>query len=396
MSDLLLTINTGSSSIKAAVYRRAEPDTPLRRIGVDRVGSPETALRLADGQGKVLHQEQLPGRNFEDALVEVARKIQRESLGEPAGIGHRVVHGGSEYSSPVEVTPAVIRSLRELIAIDPQHVPQAIMAIDTMTREFPGVTQVACFDTAFHRDMPGVAQLYGLPYALFEEGILRYGFHGLSYESIVRQLRHRMLLPQKLVVAHLGNGSSMAAILAGHSLDTTMGFTPTGGLVMGTRSGDLDPGVLVYLLESRHLDAKKLSALVNREAGLLGLSGLSSDVRDLVSAASRNERAALAIDVYCYVARKHAAAMAAALNGVEALVFTGGIGEHSAEIRARICSGLGFLGIELDGPRNAAGADLVSREGRVPVMVMRTDEDGMIALHTAQILDGKDAEHVHL
>jgi acetate kinase len=393
---LLITTNTGSSSIKAAVYELASLEDPLRRMNVDRIGSPRCVLRVAHADGAVLEEVPLPNCRFDGALIEVARCTQREALGEIVAVGHRVVHGGSQYSSPLPVTPVVVQRLRDLIPIDPQHLPQAIAAIETMAREFPGAVQVACFDTAFHRTMPPVAQLYGLPYALSEEGVLRYGFHGLSYESIVRQLRERNLLPRRLIAAHLGNGSSIAAILEGRSVDTTMGFTPTGGLVMGTRSGDLDPGVAVYLLESHGLDANGLSVLVNRESGLLGLSGLSSDVRDLISAASSNDRAALAIDVFCYAARKHTAAMAAVLDGIDAVVFTGGIGEHSAEIRSRICSGLSFLGIELDESRNAAGADRISSDGHVSVMVMQTDEDGMIARHTAQILDGKDGDHVHV
>lgn len=395
-AQLLATINTGSSSIKTAVYGLGALEVPVRRIDVDRIGSPESVLRVTDARGGILREEPLPDCRFDDALVAVARCIRAEAPGEIVGVGHRVVHGGREYSSPRPVTPTVVRRLRDLIPIDPQHLPQAIMAIETMTEEFPGAVEVACFDTAFHRSMPRVAQLYGLPYALAEEGVLRYGFHGLSYESIVSQLRERKQLPRRLIAAHLGNGSSIAAIHEGRSLDTTMGFTPTGGLVMGTRSGDLDPGVTVYLLNSHGLDAIGLSVLVNREAGLLGLSGLSSDMRDVVSAASTNNRAALAIDVYSYVARKHLAAMAAALNGVDTLVFTGGIGQHSAEIRRRICSGLSFLGIRLDESRNAAGQEVISSEGHVSVMVMQTDEDGMIARHTARILDRKDGGHVHV
>jgi acetate kinase len=396
MSDVLITINTGSSSIKAAVYASGGDGPPLSRIDADRVDSPGATMLVSDAGGTTVSQEPITKGGFDGALEVVAGRIERLNLGTAIGVGHRVVHGGREYFSPQRVEPAMLDHLRELVPVDPEHLPQAIAGIETMSREFPQASQVVCFDTGFHRDMPRFAQLYGLPYALAEDGILRYGFHGLSFESIVRQLRAKEQLLEKLVVAHLGNGASIAAIRGGRSTDTTMGFSPTGGLVMGTRSGDLDPGVLVYLLESRGMDVSGLSRLVNRESGLLGLSGSSSDMRDLLLAEAGDERASMAVEVYCYVARKQLAAMAAALDGVDLLVFTGGIGEHSAEIRKRICSGLGFLGVALDDRRNGTGAGTISSDGTVTVMVVPSDEDGMIARHTAEVLGTKDTEHVRV
>lgn len=394
MPDLLITINTGSSSIKAAVYDAADVASLVLRVTVDRIGSGEARMLVAFPDGGPVSEDTLWQAGFDSALAAVARAIARRNLGKPVGVGHRVVHGGPRFSAPQVVTPDLLEYLRSLVPLDPQHLPQAIAAIDALSHAFPDAVQVACFDTAFHRDMPRFAQLYGLPYALAEEGVLRYGFHGLSYESIVWQLRAQGILSERMVAAHLGNGCSMAAIRAGRSADTTMGFTPTGGLVMGTRSGDLDPGVAVYLLETRRMDAAGLSTLINRDSGLLGLSGRSSDMRDVLGAAEADQRAREAVDVFCYVARKYLASMVAALDGVDEVVFTGGIGEHSAEIRSRICSGLAFLDIALNDDLNGTDAGIISEEGSITVRVMRTDEDGMIARHTADVMSGKDGEHV--
>jgi len=279
--------------------------------------------------------------------------------------------------------------VRRLIPLDPDHLPQALAAVAAVGRAFPALPQVACFDTAFHARMPRVAQTYALPRALEAEGVRRYGFHGLSYEYIMARLRE--IDPEaargRVVIAHLGNGASMAAVRAGESVETTMGFTPTGGLVMGTRTGDLDPGVLLYLLQERGLDAAALSDLVNHEAGLLGVSGSSGDMQDLLAREATDERAAEAITLFCYQARKFLAAMAAALGGLDTLVFTGGIGEHAPAIRARLCNGLAFLGIALDGSRNAAGDAVISAAGSaVTIRVVPTDEEVMIARHVTQVL----------
>lgn len=368
---LLLTVNTGSSSVKAALYRAPLPDRPVRQLSHDRIPSGSRD-------------------DFRRALDDVAGWATSTRGSAPVAVGHRVVHGGLSYARPQKISPDLIAELQRLVAMDPQHLPQAIMAIEAMRETFPNAVEVACFDTAFHRTMPQVAQVYALPRHLADEGVLRYGFHGLSYESIVTQLRARGPLPPRLVVAHLGNGSSMAAILNGESVDTTMGFTPTGGLVMGTRSGDIDPGVALYLVQSKGMSGAQLNELFNRESGLVGLSGTTGDMRDLLAASANDPRAALAVEVYSYCARKFLAAMASVLGGLDALVFTGGIGEHSSEIRERVCRDLRFMGIQLERGANRVGAAVVSAPGSIPVHVMHTDEDGMIARHTAAVLSGRE------
>ncbi len=275
--------------------------------------------------------------------------------------------------------------------------PQALDAIRTVGEAYPHLPQVACFDTAFHRHMPPVARRYALPRAYADAGVIRYGFHGLSYEYIMQALgaADRAAADGRVIVAHLGNGASMAAVRGGIGIETTMGFTPTGGLVMGTRSGDLDPSVVLYLLRARGLAPDDASALLNKESGMRGVSGTSGDMRDLLEKKSTDPRAAEAVDLFCYQAKKSLGALAAALGGVETLVFTGGIGEHAAPVRERICANLDFLGIRLDPARNAAHAPIISPDDApVTVRVMPTDEDLMIARHTAHLL-AEGGTHAH-
>jgi acetate kinase len=280
-------------------------------------------------------------------------------------------------------------ALEGLVPLAPDHLPQAIRAIHATGRTYPALPQVACFDTAFHRHMPAIAQRYALPREIVNSGVVRYGFHGLSYEYIMHQLRATAPAEAggRVIIAHLGNGASMAAVRAGVSVETTMGFTPAGGLVMGTRSGDLDPGVMLYLMRERSMTPGALNILVNQQAGLIAVSGTTSDMRDLLEHEASDPDAAEAIDLFCYQARKFVGALAAVLGGLDVLVFTGGIGEHAAPVRARICQGLDFLGIRIDAARNAAHAAVISQDGgRVTVRVMSTDEDLMIARHTRQVL----------
>ena len=309
-------------------------------------------------------------------------------------IGHRVVHGGMDHAEPEAITPALLAALRSLTAIDPDHMPQAISAIEALGGLYPSLPQVACFDTAFHRHMPPVAQRYPLPREFSDAGIVRYGFHGLSYEYIVQELRSLdpAAADGRLLIAHLGSGASMAAVRGGRGVETTMGFTPTGGLMMGTRSGDLDPGVLLYLLQDGGMSPLALSGLVNRRAGLLGTSGISSDVKELLDRRATDPGAVEALELFCYQARKFLGALAAVLGGLDTLVFTGGVGEHAAPVRAGISEGLEFLGIQLDAERNAANASIISRDDSpVTVRVMKTDEDLMIARHTYRyVLDRRD------
>jgi acetate kinase len=384
----LLTINTGSSSLKAALYRMDGVEVHELSASLERVGLPGGHMRLTGTDGGSLLDEPRELPDHAAALEALLGWLQEQGYTqELQGVGHRVVHGGDRYSEPQLVDGELLAALRQLIPIDPMHLPQAIGAIEAVSRAFPAVPQVACFDTAFHRQMPRVAQVYPLPGWVEEQGVIRYGFHGLSYEYLLSELRRLdpVAADGRLILAHLGNGASMAAVRAGCSVETTMGFTPTGGLVMGTRSGDLDPGVLLYLLQKEEPSAEALNRLVNREAGLLGVSGVSADMHDLLKQEPADQRAALAVSLFCYQAKKFLGALAAVLGGLDTLVFTAGIGEHAAPVRERICSGLEFLGIEVDAALNRAHAPIISR-GPVVVRVMHTDEDLMLARHTVRLV----------
>jgi acetate kinase len=396
----LLTINTGSSSLKAALYPLAGAERRALAVHAARIGHADGSLRIAGADGATLLDARRALPDHAAALAATFAWLRDERPGLRLGaVGHRVVHGGSRYAEPQFVTGALVAALRELVPIDPEHLPQAIAAIEAIGRDHPDVPQVACFDTAFHRRMPAVAQLYALPRRYREAGMRRYGFHGLSYEYITGALRAAdpRAADGRLVIAHLGNGASLAAVRGGVGVETTMGFTPTGGLVMGTRTGDLDPGVLVHLLRAEGLGPDALSDLVNQEAGLLGVSGTSGDMRDLLDRAPTDPRAAEAITLFCHAAKKALGALAAALGGLDTLVFTGGIGAGAAPVRAGICEGLAFLGVALDQDRNAAGASIISRDGSpATVRVMRTDEELMIARHTARLVAEKGAPDVSL
>jgi len=387
----LLTINTGSSSLKAALYHfSAEAEERELGAEVERIGYPDARLHVEDTDGRSLfnRQDNLP--DHAAALHAFLDWLQGRGDGaSPDAVGHRVVHGGSRYSEPQLIDDGVVAALRDLIPIDPDHMPQAIEAIEATRRVYPAVPQVACFDTAFHRHMPRVARQYALPRELEQAGVIRYGFHGLSYEYVMGELQR--LDPAaaggRVVIAHQGHGACMAAVRAGRGIDTTMGFTPTGGLVMGTRTGDLDPGVLLYLLQERRMSPADLSALVNKEAGMHGVSGTSGDMQDLLGKEASDPRAAEAIALFCYTAKKYLGALVAALGGLDALVFTGGIGEHAAPVRERVCADLGFLGIDVDPARNRANAPVISRDGApVVVRVVHTNEDLMIARHTYRLI----------
>jgi acetate kinase len=390
----LLTINTGSSSLKAALYRLREDttETPELRAEASRIGGRGGGLRFADARGETLDERRDDLPDHAAALDALLSRLRDRGLDQDdlAAVGHRIVHGGDRYREPQRVTPEVVAGLRALVPIDLNHLPQAITAIEAVGRAYPVVPQVVCFDTAFHSRMPRVARLSALPRRLAEEGIIRYGFHGLSYEYVVGELRRvdREAYDGRLVVAHLGNGASIAAVRGGVGVDTTMGFTPTGGLVMGTRSGDLDPSVPLFLLEERGLTPTEVGDLLSKQAGLLGVSGTSADMRDLLEREAYDVRAAEAVALFCYQAKKFLGALAAALGGLDALVFTGGIGENSATVRERVCEGLGFLGIRLDPDRNAAHAPVISNEdASVIVRVVPTDEDLMVARHTRRLIE---------
>jgi|ERR1051326_789652 acetate kinase len=390
---MILTINTGSSSLKIALYEVCQEETRILSGEFERIGLPDGHLRLKDANGTVLIDQRtnLPDHGAALDVVLDWLRDHRPDLNVDA-VGHRVVHGGIHYREPQRVTAELIAVLQTLVPIAPDHQPQAIQAIQTAVRAYEDLPQVACFDTAFHRCMPRIAQIYPLPWHLGDEGVVRYGFHGLSYEYITQELR--TVAPKeaagRVIIAHLGNGASMAAVHGGFSIDTTMGFTPTGGLMMGTRSGDLDPGVLLYLLAKRKMTSEALDELVNQKSGLLGFSGTSADMRDLLERESTDGHAADAVALFCYQAKKYLCAMAAALGGLDTLVFTGGIGENAANVRLRISENLEFLGVRLDPVRNKAHAAVISCEGSSPIVrVMKTDEDLMIVRHTRKLIDVK-------
>jgi acetate kinase len=377
----LLAINTGSTSLKAALFRWAD-ETRQLTASATALGTPAAALEVRNAAGEVLHRWANADADHEAALEELLGWLQaNDQLRDVAAVGHRVVHGGPHYAGPCRVDETLLAELTRILPLDPEHLPQALGAMRAIALRAPNVPQFACFDTAFHRTMPAVAKLLPLPARYREAGVERYGFHGLSYQYLVEQLRS--LEPENVggraVLAHLGGGASLAAVLRGQSLDTTMGFTPTGGLVMGTRTGDLDPGALLYLLTSGGLSAAELARLVNQEAGLLGVSGVSGEMRELLAQRGADPAAAAAIALFCYQARKSVAAMAAVLGGLDTLVFAGGIGEHAAEVRAEICAGLAFLGLRLEARLNTRAADVISSsDSAVVVRVMPTDEERMI------------------
>lgn len=358
----ILTINGGSSSIRFAQFTLSN------------------ARWQRDFDGKL---DRL--RDTDEAIHTLTERLSSR----PDAVGHRLVHG-LEQRDPVRVTPELLSTLKNFSAIDPEHLPREIEIIESVARHFPNVPQAACFDTAFHADMPKVARLLPIPHRLQGGGIERYGFHGLSYAYLMRELTRLdpKLASGRLVLAHLGSGASMAAVKAGRCLDTSMGFTPNAGLPMGTRSGDMDPGLMGYLCRAHELSSEALQKILSHESGLLGVSGSSADVRDLLKAEETDERARDALALFCYQAKKWIGAYAAVLGGIDGLIFAGGIGENAPQIRARICEGLSFLGIGIDADRNASHEpDIISVDnGQVTVRVMRTNEELVIALATAKVV----------
>jgi acetate kinase len=390
-SPRILTINGGSSSIKFAVF---EAGDPLRRIlegGIDRIGLPEATLRVkgldpADNFSRVVSAPDHTAAV--GALMDwIEERVGSDGL---TAVGHRVVHGGPNYSQPQRITAEMVEELRQLSAFDPEHLPEEILLTGAFHRRFPDLPQVACFDTAFHHDLPRVARLLPIPRRYEAQGVRRYGFHGLSYEFLLGELGRLAgteAAQGRVILAHLGSGASLAAVRDGKSVDTSMSFTPAAGLPMGTRSGDLDPGLVWYLARTEGLDAKRYNEMVNSQSGLLGVSETSSDMRDLLDRETLDVRAADAIALFCYQVKKWIGAFAAALGGLDTLVFAGGIGENAPAVRAWACEGLGFLGIELEEKRNAASEGMISAAAsRVVVRVIRTDEELMIARTVCRVL----------
>jgi acetate kinase len=378
----VLALNSGSSSLKFALYRVGPALTDLLISGeIGAIGSESASFEVADASTETLHSQTAAIATQADALIRIGKLFAARNLPAPSAVGHRIVHGGPKLLRHCLIDAAVLDELEAAAVFAPLHSPAALAVIRCASKQFPGLAQVACFDTSFHADLPPPARVLSLPRALQAEGIRRYGFHGLSCESIVRQLAGD--LPDRLVVAHLGNGASVTAVKGGRSMDTSMGLTPTGGVIMGTRTGDLDPGVLIYLLRQKKLDAAMLEELVDRRSGLLGVSGIDSDMRRLHAVAPLNADARLAIQMFCYCARKQIAAMAAVLEGIDMLVFTGGIGENDAEVRATICNGLLWMGVNADAARNS-DMKASANEAGLPcaVRVLPAQENTEIARHT--------------
>jgi len=387
----ILAVNTGSSSIKFSLYESGEREELLFSGSLTRIGLPEGRFSVMDAEGRYIDCVRVEVADHEAACRQVFSWIKAHGPGMPDAVGHRVVHGGPRHTAPEMVTLELLDSIAELIPYAPEHLPQALNAIRYATSELPGVFQVACFDTAFHSTMPAIAKLCPIPEEYRREGVQRYGFHGLSYQYILNELKAQgdpLARKGRVILAHLGHGASMAAVLDGRSVETTMGFSPAGGLVMSTRTGDLDPGVVLFLLQQGHLDADGLREMVNKKSGLLGVSGLSADMRDLLDAESDNEQARLAVELFCYSARKHIGALAATLGGLDMILFTGGIGIHSPEIRERICAGLEFLGVRLDFEKNVNRPEIISTDDSpVVVRVMETNEEVMIVRETRSVLE---------
>ena len=392
----ILVVNCGSSSVKFAVFADDESPVRLRTGAIDRIGLADSRFRVRDGNGDTVIDENRAVSNHAQALRTLLDSLGRGLTGESiTAVGHRVVHGGPDCDCPLPVDEILLARLRRLIPLAPLHLPHNIAGLAAVRDARPELPQIACFDTAFHRTLPRLARMTGLPRRFEDKGIRRYGFHGLSYEYVVDELRRRhgaKIDGERLVVAHLGNGASMVAIRDGRSVETTMGFSTLAGLPMGTRSGDLDPGILLHLLIEWPMSARQLQTLLYEQSGLLGLSGISRNMQELLARADAEPAAAEAVDFFCYRARKHLAALTAAFGGLDRVVFTGGIGANAPAIRAGICDGLGHLGIVLDRDRNATAGPRISADSSpVAVEAFPTDEELVIARHVRHLLQRKPA-----
>ena len=376
--DLILAVNSGSSSLKVGLFQQINgEETAILKSGADGVGKSNGRLRITDAQGKLLLDESYTLRSQAHALDETVRALLKFTHAAPVCAGHRVVHGGPHLRTHQRVTDDLLERLNAARHFAPLHIPTAIALIKETERLLPKACQYACFDTAFHANMPESSCHFALPDELYAKGIERYGFHGLSYESIVHRLGDQ--IPRRLICAHLGSGASLVAVREGVSIDTSMGLTPTGGIPMATRSGDLDPGVLLFLMRTEKLDAEALEKLLNHNAGLVALSDGEADMQRLEARAKQGDhKAELAIDIFTTAARKYIGAYAAELGGLDLLVFTGGIGEHSRYVRERICRGLEFLGIEI----NSGGE--ISK-----VVATTSEEEVQIARHCRRLMQEK-------
>ena len=384
----LLVLNAGSSSLKFAAYT-LESAIPQERIAgqVEGIGA-RARFSAHDATGTPLATETLPEPATHAAAVAAVIGLLERSLesARVIAVGHRVVHGGPRHAAPAQIDTALLADLQSLIPLAPLHQPHNLAGIDAAMAHFPDVPHIACFDTAFHRTQPWEAETFALPPQFYEQGIRRYGFHGLSYEFIARTVaaQHPDLAAGRVIAAHLGNGASLCAMQAGRSIATTMGFTALDGIPMGTRTGSIDPGVILHLLGTMGMPLAEVTRLLYSGSGLKGMSGISQDVREIEAAGT--EQASRALSHFAWRVRREIGALAATLGGLDALVFTAGIGEHSARLRAAICENLGFLRITIDPARNAANAPTISAEGTTQVLVRHTDEERMMALHVLELL----------
>ena len=389
----VLALNAGSSSVRFALYEVGSPLQRRQRGMVERIGLPGTILTVDDAANSGVQRDAIDIRDHIGAANTLIDWLdKRNLLSAVKAIGHRVVHGGSRYSAPARIDDGLVQTLRGISAYSPEHLPRELDLIERFRQRLPNVQQVGCFDTAFHLEMPRVAQLLPIPRRFDRKGIRRFGFHGLSYAFLMEELERvagTETSHGRVILAHLGNGSSLAAVRQGKSLDTTMAFTPAAGVPMSTRSGDLDPGLVWYLAQNENMSVEQFHRMVNHEAGLLGVSETSSDMRDLLAREAVDVPAAEAVALYCYQLKKAIGAFAAVLGGLDTLVFSGGIGENSSVIRWRICEGLDYLGVVLDHGSNAANEAVISnRTDAVVVRMMRTDEEAMIARATERFLHG--------
>ena len=387
----VLTINGGSSSIKFALFEAAGAPRRILRGQIEGIGLPQCSFAVKGLNQADSFSRPIVAPDHTAAVAILMDWVQeRIASGALTAVGHRVVHGGPKYWEPQRITPAMVEELRQLSPFDPEHLPEEILLTEAFRRRFPDLPQIACFDTAFHHNMPRVARLLPIPRRYDAKGVHRYGFHGLSCAYLMEELARMAgakAAQGRVILAHLGNGASITAVRGGKSIDTSMSFTPTAGLPMSTRSGDLDPGLGWYLARTEQVTAKQFHHMINHESGLLGVSEISSDMRELLLRENEDVRAAEAVALFCYQAKKWICSMAGALEGLDTLVFAGGIGENAPEVRARICRGLDFLGIKLDEAKNAAGAPIVSSDDSpATVRVIRTDEEWIIAQIVCRIL----------
>ncbi len=382
---VILALNSGSSSLKFGLFTAQGDDVhPLCSGAVEGIGTGAGSFWIHDANGRTLKEDRRIVAEQPEAVRAVAKALEHLPFPGPAAVGHRIVHGGPKLCEHQKITPEVLTALEAAVSFAPLHLPPALNMIRQVRQHFPETPQFACFDTAFHRTLPESAARFALPREFWEAGVRRYGFHGLSCESVLHTLGADV--PPRIIVAHLGSGASITAIAHGASIDTTMGLTPTGGIVMGTRSGDLDPGVFLYMLRTVGSNLDKLEKLLDAESGVFGISGISGDMRQL-HAFANNPRAQVAIEIFCRSAKKAIGAFVAILGGLDLLVFTGGIGEHDATVRERICSGLEWLGISLDSQKNLSGLQTISAgSSRARVCVLPSLEDAQIARLTSRLL----------